>query len=120
MFPWVMFAVQARGMGWQYSFCVPIALFAAGLLFPVYMSVVPAAKAQVDSLGERNRGLRGNEEEVNGDHADGPQTPIQRLSRAFTVVMAKLKDSHERESGDGDGDGTLPTVEHRERRSWGS
>jgi fucose permease len=116
VFPWVMFAVQARGRGVQYSFCVPIALFAAGLLFPVYLSVVPAARAQVDPLEKQERRLLGHDGQVNGDHADRPQTPIQRLSRAFTVVMAKLKNSHERESGDGD----LPTVEHRERRSFGS
>lgn len=116
VFPWVMFAVQARGMGVQYSFCVAIALFATGLLFPVYLSVVPAAMAQVDPLWTDAFGKRGlgNEGGLNGGHADRPQTPIQRLSRAFTVVLAKLKDSHERESGE------LPTVEHRERTSLGS
>jgi fucose permease len=117
VFPWVMFAVQARSMGWQYSFCVPIAIFAAGSLFPIYLSVVPAARAQVDPVGKGERRLLGNEGEVNGHPGAGverPQTPIQRLSRLFTVAMAKLKDSHERESGE------LPTVEHRERGSWGS
>ncbi len=124
-FPWVMFAVQARGMGVQYSFCIPVALFAVGLLFPIYMSIVPAARTQVDSLGKRGRTLLpvGTDGEFNGDlgkqdhqGAERPQTPIQRLSRAFTVAIAKLKDSHGRESGDGE----LPIVEHRERRSWGS
>lgn len=115
VFPWVMFAVQARGMGVQYSFCVPIALFAAGLLFPVYLSVVPAARAQVDPQGRDTFGRRlGNNGEGDRDHPDRPQTPIQRLSRAFTIVLTKLKDSHERESGE------LPTSEHRERRSCGS
>jgi fucose permease len=115
VFPWIMFAVQARGTGVQYSFCVPIALFAAGLLFPVYLSVVPAARAQVDPQGRDTFGRRlGNNGEGDRDHPDRSQTPIQRLSRAFTVVLTKLKDSNERESGE------LPTAEHRERRSWGS
>jgi len=117
VFPWVMFAVQARGMGWQYSFCVPIALFTAGSLFPIYLSVVPAARAQVDPVGKGERRLLGNEGEVNGHPGAGmerSQMPIRRLGRVFTVVMAKLKDSHERDSGE------LPTVEHRERRSRGS
>jgi fucose permease len=116
VFPWVMFAVQSKGMGVQYSFCIAIALFTAGLLFPVYLSAVPAARAQVDPVWKGEQRMRENEGGVNDDHADRPQTPIQRLSRAFTGVMAKLKDSHERESVDGE----LPTVEHRERRSWGS
>jgi len=123
VFPWVMFAVQASGMGVQYSFCVAVALFATGMLFPIYLSVVPTARAQVDPLGKRELGWLGSggDGQDNGRDRHGaerPQTPIQRLSRAFTVAMAKLKDGHE--GGSGDGDRELPTVEHRERRSWGS
>jgi len=124
VFPWVMFAVQDRGISVQYSFCVAIALFATGCLFPVYLSIVPAARAQVDPVGKGGQSALGegdvNDGGVWGDHAgsESPRTPIQRFSRAFTVVMAKLKDSHE--GGNGGRDAELPTVEHRERRSSGS
>jgi hypothetical protein len=117
----VMFAVQGKGV--QYSFCVPIALFAAAIMFPICMSVVPRVRAQVDPHGKRDEGgfdAHGDLNGHGGPGADRLQTPIQRLNRGFTVLMAKFKDphdhdqDHERESGD------LPTVEHRERRSWGS
>jgi fucose permease len=117
VFPWVMWAVQDKGL--RYSFCVSIALFATGLLFPMYMSVVPGVTAQVDPRGNREGGGLDGHGDIDGHTglgADRPQTPIQRLSRRFTVLMGKFKDSHdhERESGE------LPAVEHREKRSWGS
>ena len=36
------------GHGVQYSFVVVVAIFAVGLVFPVYLALTPAAKAQVD------------------------------------------------------------------------
>ncbi|RAL05755.1 putative MFS monosaccharide transporter [Aspergillus ibericus CBS 121593] len=48
-FPFAQYAAQmAHGM--QYSYCVLVALFSAGALFPVYLNVVPAAKKQVDPV----------------------------------------------------------------------
>ncbi|KAJ5231531.1 uncharacterized protein N7469_006119 [Penicillium citrinum] len=36
--------------GAQYSFCVAVALFAAGAIFPIYLNIIPAVKKQVDPV----------------------------------------------------------------------
>lgn len=36
--------------GMSYSFCVLVALFSAGAIFPIYLNLVPAAKKQVDPV----------------------------------------------------------------------
>lgn len=36
--------------GMSYSFCVLVALFSAGSVFPIYLNLVPAAKKQVDPV----------------------------------------------------------------------
>ncbi|KAJ5745439.1 Major facilitator superfamily domain general substrate transporter [Penicillium odoratum] len=41
-------ASNARGI--SYSFCVLVAVFAAGAIFPLYLNLVPAAKKQVDPV----------------------------------------------------------------------
>lgn len=45
--------VVANGHGLQYSFCVPLAAFAFGMIFAIYLNIVPAARNQVDPLHER-------------------------------------------------------------------
>ncbi|RHZ54104.1 putative MFS monosaccharide transporter [Aspergillus thermomutatus] len=48
-FPFAQYAAQlARGV--SYSYCVLVALFSAGAIFPVYLNFVPAAKKQVDRV----------------------------------------------------------------------
>ncbi|KAK2764035.1 hypothetical protein FQN54_009654 [Arachnomyces sp. PD_36] len=55
VFPFVQDPVEyAHGI--SYSFCVLVALFAAGAVFPIYLNLVPAAKRQVDPVhGEHLR-----------------------------------------------------------------
>lgn len=49
IFPFPQFAAsEARGV--QYSFCVTVAVFSAGAIFPLYLNLVPAARKQVDPL----------------------------------------------------------------------
>ncbi|KAJ5570875.1 Major facilitator superfamily domain general substrate transporter [Penicillium sp. DV-2018c] len=48
-FPFAEYAAYlAHGGG--YSFCVIVALFCAGAIFPIYLNLVPAAKKQVDPV----------------------------------------------------------------------
>ncbi|KAJ5712780.1 Major facilitator superfamily domain general substrate transporter [Penicillium malachiteum] len=48
-FPFAEYAAyNARGA--SYSFCVIVALFAAGAIFPLYLNLVPAVKKQVDPV----------------------------------------------------------------------
>jgi fucose permease len=116
MFQFVMFAVQrVSHKDVQYSFCVIVALFAFGAIFPVYLNLVPGARHQVDPAkplgfdeGELRHARGGMEE---------PSTPIRRLSRRFSIIISKIGGKGNRESGE------LPVVEHRESKrngSWGS
>jgi fucose permease len=111
-FPFVMFAVQrVSHKTIQYSFCVIIALFAFGAIFPVYLNMVPGARHQVDpavplGLGEGElRHARGAAEENKG---------IRRFSNRLSVVIEKIKRKGNRESVE------LTVVEHRESRRNGS
>lgn len=48
-FPFAEYAAYLTH-GAQYSFCVIVALFAAGAIFPIYLNFVPAVKKQVDPV----------------------------------------------------------------------
>jgi fucose permease len=51
VFPFIMLAVmQAPSHSVQYSFCVVIALFAAGMTFPLYLNLFRSARHQVDPV----------------------------------------------------------------------
>lgn len=115
IFPFVILAVHHTDHRTvQYSVCVIVALFAFGLLFPVYLNAMPQAKRQVDPM-KRDALLPRNEGGL-GDGGDGggnegrPDSPIERFGRRLSVVFEKIKGGHARgESQDG------PWVEHRER-----
>jgi fucose permease len=50
-FPFVQLAVaQAPGRSVQYSYCVIVALYAAGALFPLYLNLFPDARHHVDPV----------------------------------------------------------------------
>jgi fucose permease len=48
-FPFANYAAYLSN-GEAYSFCVLVALFAAGAIFPIYLNLVPAVKKQVDPV----------------------------------------------------------------------
>jgi fucose permease len=115
VFQFVMFGVQnVSHKTVQYSFCVIVALFAFGAIFPVYLNLVPGARHQVDPakpLGFDESELR----HARGDMAES--TPTKRFSHRVSVALSKIAGKGERQSGE------LPVVEHRESRrlgSWGS
>lgn len=116
VFQFVMFAVQrVSHKSVQYSFCVIVALFAFGTIFPLYLNLVPGARHQVDPA-EPMGFDRGELRHARGEMEE-PSTPIRRLSHRFSVVISKIAGKGNRESGE------LPVVEHRESRwngSWGS
>lgn len=118
IFQFVMYAVQqVSHKDVQYSFCVIVALFTFGTIFPVYLNLVKGARRQVDPA----KPLGFDEEELRQARGEmeKPSTPIRRLSRRFSVIISKIVvgGKGNRESGE------LPVVEHRESRrngSWGS
>ncbi|TVY22574.1 L-fucose-proton symporter [Lachnellula hyalina] len=98
IFQFVMFAVQRLDhKSLRYSYCVIVALFSFGLLYPVYLNVVPKARRQVDPVKE-------------GVGDERPETPIRRLSRRFSDIISKIGGGKNESSPD------LPVVEHRESR----
>ena len=111
-FPFVMFAVQrVSHKSIQYSFCVIVALFAAGTLFPVYLNLVPGARHQVDPA----KPMGFDEDEMRHARGDMQDTskPLRRVSKGFNTVFEKIK-------GKGRESGEVPVVEHRESRRYGS
>ncbi|PYH95121.1 MFS general substrate transporter [Aspergillus ellipticus CBS 707.79] len=73
-FPFAQYAAQLAG-GVRFSYCVLVALFSAGAIFPIYLNVVPAAKKQVDPVP--NEHLRHH----------------RRLSRMRQNVVAREKEN---------------------------
>ncbi|KAH7420176.1 MFS transporter-like protein [Cadophora sp. MPI-SDFR-AT-0126] len=117
VFPFVMLAVQrAEDRSVQYSYCVIVALFAFGTLYPAYLNFVPRVRHVVDPMREadmlpRDEGdLTGNDEDVNGHW--GRESPVRRLSRRFSVIFEKITSPRPGSGG--------AWVEHRESRSAGS
>jgi fucose permease len=99
VFQFVMFAVQRLDhKSVQYSYCVIVALFSFGMMYPLYLNFVPKARRQVDPVKE--------------ERGDRPETPIRRFSKHFSVIISKF--------GGGGSNPELPVVEHRESRRQGS
>ncbi|RDL37694.1 MFS general substrate transporter [Venustampulla echinocandica] len=73
IFPFVMYAVQQiQNKSIQYSYCVIIALFAFGMLLPLYLNFVPNARAQVDP------------------YKGAPGTRTRKLSRPFHILSKQV------------------------------
>ncbi|KAL8681673.1 MAG: hypothetical protein Q9186_002190 [Xanthomendoza sp. 1 TL-2023] len=87
--------VKPRSRGIRYGFCVPVAIFAFGLLLPLYATVVPAAGQQVDPVHKRS------------DDASSPERPSspKRLGKILGNVVRRSKRSSD-----------LPQAEHFEGR----
>jgi fucose permease len=109
--PFVMWAVQrVDHKSVHYSNVVIIALYSFGMLFPIYLNFVPMARHQVDPAKEASLP---NNEERRGSEADRPATPIEKLSRRFSVIFNKISPGKR-------GSQEVGIVEHRERDSLGS
>ncbi|KAJ5095280.1 Major facilitator superfamily domain general substrate transporter [Penicillium argentinense] len=68
-FPFAEYAAYLNH-GTRYSFCVIVALFAAGAIFPIYLNLVPAVKKQVDPVPDeylRRQHRRKTKTNVAGD-----------------------------------------------------
>ena len=88
----------------RYGFCVVVAIFAFGALMPIYLSVSPAAKKQVDPVHSRQNSILGGEMR--------PTTP-NKANRIFNAVVKRKKTSSETTASDSpmcehvEGDGAL-------------
>jgi len=118
IFPFVMLAVQRLNhRTTQYSFCVVVALFAFGLLYPLYLNFVPRVRHVVDPMPQSRllpRDEGGLTGDGDGDENGGQDSPVRRLSHRFSVIFEKIKGPRpgsggawveHRESGGGSRDG---------------
>ena len=114
-FPFVMWAVQqVSNKTVQYSFCVVVALWAAGIVFPVYLNLVPGARHQVDPIKSSSLSDDGQLRHGRGPADERPETRANILSNRVQDIMNRLgrgTGNTEKQSQD------MPVVEHRESRS---
>ncbi|ORY12235.1 MFS monosaccharide transporter-like protein [Clohesyomyces aquaticus] len=102
IFPPIFYgAQQARNV--QYAYCVAVAAFASGILFPAWLNVFPTAREIVDP--KRDEQTRESREE--DERRDSETGPNEKKKRWSGIRKRFSKDRDE-----------LPVVEHRERRSW--
>jgi hypothetical protein len=92
-FPFAQYAAYlARGE--SYSFCVLVALFCAGAIFPFYLNFVPAAKKQVDPVpNEYLRGYRCRSRNQQNDTPGENHNPVMTdvFSRRRSVLENPLQ-----------------------------
>jgi fucose permease len=102
VFPPIMFAALKIHNA-QYAFCVIVAAYAAGSLYPIYLNTLPAARSLSDPVRDEHSRRVSEAEEKQRETATG------RRSKRWSNVKKRL--GHKEQD-------QLPSVEHRERRSW--
>ncbi|KAF2872470.1 major facilitator superfamily domain-containing protein [Massariosphaeria phaeospora] len=110
VFPPIMYAAtQAHNV--QYAYCVVVAAFAAGALFPLWLNLNPTARKLADPVrDEKTR----RESQLDLDRRDSEQ----QFDETFSKSKRWSKMKHRYADRDGGRDHQMPAVEHRERRSW--
>ena len=83
----------------RYAFCVVVAVFAFGALMPIYLSLSPAAKKQVDPVHSRHNSILGG---------GTRRTTSKKANRIFSAVVRRKKASSETTTSES------PTFEHVE------
>jgi fucose permease len=100
--PPVMFAaLKIRNA--QFAFCVIISAFAGGILYPIWLSAFPATRKLSDPMRDEDT-RRESEAEEKRKWLAGEQK-----TRRFSKIKKRFS-GHKNDQ--------LPSVEHRERRSW--
>ncbi|KAK4949775.1 hypothetical protein LTR10_011617 [Elasticomyces elasticus] len=107
VFPPIAWAVS-KGHGLRYSYCVPLAGAVFGMIFPIYLALVPAAKVQIDPIHERrmNQRLPGFSEQGGTD--SGLDSNVQKYGLAGMITRRGKR-------GEGDGHSDDATIAHLEK-----
>ena len=104
VFPPMMFAALKIHNA-RYAFCVIIAVYASGALYPIWLNALPVTRQLSDpERDEQTR--RESEAEEKRRESMGQMKP-----RTWSKVKNRLSFAAREKDG-------LPSVEHRERRSW--
>lgn len=102
VFPPITYATL-RAHNVQYAYCVVVAVFAAGTLFPIWLNTYPEARRLADPVRDEET-RRESRAEQERQESMGMSEKNRRWSR-LKKRWSKEKDQ-------------LPSIEHRERRSW--
>ncbi|KAF1955583.1 MFS general substrate transporter [Byssothecium circinans] len=103
LFPPILYAVK-RAHNVQYAFCVVVAAFAAGLLFPIWLNGYPVAHQLADPVRDEQTRRESEMERERRESMGISEKSNKRWSR---IKKRWSKEKYE-----------LPCIEHRERRSW--
>jgi fucose permease len=87
----------------QYALCVIIAAFAGGVLYPIWLNALPATRQLSDPI--RDEGTRRESETEGKRNGSAGERKTKRFSKIKNRLSWNKVDQ-------------LPSVEHRERRSW--
>ena len=102
----VVQTVVANHHGIAYSFCVPAAVFAFGVIFPLYLNFVPAARMQVDPIHEARQTERDNRQPARTTSAlSDPSAQTKQFGLAGILARRKSRTPE------------VPNAQHLERSS---
>jgi fucose permease len=87
----------------QYAFCVIVAAFAAGTLYPIWLNTLPATRKLSDPIRD----------ELTRRESEAEEKRKEQSGEKKGHRLSKLKNRFSLHKDD-----RLPSVEHRERRSW--
>ncbi|KAF1940183.1 MFS general substrate transporter [Clathrospora elynae] len=103
VFPPIMYAALKIHNS-QYAFCVIVAAFAGGALYPLWLNALPATRRLSDPVRDEHTRRESEDEERRQESADDKKT------KRWSNIKKRLSWNKD--------DDKLPSVEHRERRSW--
>ena len=115
VFPPIQWAAQNAG-GIKYSYCVPLAAGCFGLLFPVYLNLVPAARRQVDPIHEKRAARKARLAAARAERSDSTFSTAT-LSNEFGIrgILARRKKGKQLHEKEMSGNGKQPEMaEHSE------
>jgi hypothetical protein len=101
VFPPIMFAML-KTYNSQYAFCVIVAAFAAGALYPIYLNALPASRELSDPVRDEKTRTESEAEEKRRGSPNEKSNSWSRVKKRLSWIK----------------EDRLPSVEHRERRSW--
>lgn len=104
VFPPIMYGpTQARNI--QYAYCVIVAAYAAGTLFPIWLNAYPAARQLSDPVRDEQTRRESAAEQERRDSMG-----MSEKHKRWSKIKNRWSKDKEKDA--------LPSVEHRERRSW--
>ncbi|EXJ85303.1 hypothetical protein A1O3_05978 [Capronia epimyces CBS 606.96] len=107
VFPPIQWAVL-KGHGIRYSYCVPLAAAVFGMLFPIYLTLSPEARTQVEPVHEKHTRQHRRRVMQHGRPPGCHEESLQHAELGATTGRRKKKQQAE-----------TPSVQHVERRAGG-